>query len=231
MKKLGLIGGIGPASTVDYYNYIIDGWRKATRGDDYPNFLIDNINMSEMLGYLERREMVKLVMMLQSSVLGLVAAGAEFIAVASNTPHTVYDDLQARSPVPVVSIVRATAEYAAAQGYKKVLLLGTKFTMSNRFYPDELIRYGLETVVPSAEDVEKIHSIIFPKLEDGIVDEADKERLLKIIDSYIKNDGIDAVILGCTELPIMIKQNDTAVPVIDTTRVHAAAIVRFMTRE
>ncbi len=231
MKKLGLIGGIGPASTVDYYNYIVEGWRKAARSDDYPDFLIASINMNEMLGYLDRREMARLVMLLQNTVQGLYAAGAEFIAVASNTPHVVFDELQARSPVPVVSIVRATAEYAASHEYKKALLLGTKFTMSSQFYPEELKKHGVDCVVPSADDIEKVHSIIFPKLENGEVDKADKARLLDLIEIYRKNTCAEAVILGCTELPLMIKQADTSLPVIDTTRIHADAIIKFMLRD
>lgn len=231
MKKLGLIGGIGPASTVDYYNYIIEGWRKARRDGNYPDFLIENINMSEMLSSLDKGDYIRLILQLHNSVLGLVAAGAEFIAIASNTPHVVINDLQARSPVPIVSIVKTTADYALSRGYKKVLLLGTKFTLSHNFYPDAFKNAGVECIVPEGGDVEAVHNVIFPNLEEGLVIPADKKALLALIERYRAEKAVDAVVLGCTELPIMIKQNDLSLPVIDTTRVHADAIVQFMLRD
>lgn len=228
MKKLGLIGGIGPASTLIYYSGIIDGCRRINGAGAYPSFLIDNINMTEMLSFIDNQDEASLLTMLINSVLGLKAAGAELIAIASNTPHIVCDELALRSPVPVVSIVEAAADYAEKHGYTNVLLLGTLFTMSSRFYPDALARRGIICSVPKKDDAEIVHNIIFPKLEEGVIDKTDKSMLLTLIDYYIETEHIDAVILGCTELPIMINQKDLSLPVIDTTAVHIAAIVNEM---
>lgn len=229
MKKLGLIGGLGPASTLDYYSLIIDGYRKLAATDAYPEFTVENVDMTAMLKFLSVGDYDGLTEFLRERVMRLKAAGADFAAIASNTPHIVYRRLREVSPLPVLSIVDAACAYAHASGIKKLLVLGTIFTMTSGLYADALPHYGVTPVLPSDEDKKLVHSCIFPKLEDGIVDEADKIMMLSLIDKYVKSEGIDGVLLGCTELPIMIKQADVpGVKVIDTTATHCDAIVKEM---
>lgn len=229
MKKLGLIGGVGPASTVDYYNYVIDGWRKATDSSDYPEFSVENVNMTEMLDYLERREYGALAQFLAARIERLKNAGADFAAIASNTPHIVLDELKRISPLPILSIIDSACAAARDNGIKKLLVLGTKFTMTSGLYDSVLPSFGVTPVLPSDCDKETVHSIIFPKLEDGIVVPEDKNRLIKLIEQYKNDCVIDGVLLGCTELPLMLKQSDFKdLNVLDTAAIHAAAIVKEM---
>lgn len=224
MRKVGIVGGLGPASTLDYYRGVIEGLRRV---DDscYPKVVIDSIDMSEMLGYIASDDHEALVAQLSGSLENLYRAGADFAAIASNTPHIVFDEVCAVSPLPLVSIVRATCERAAALELRRVLVLGTRFTMGNGLYRKALEPYGVKGLVPDAAGVELVHATIFPKLEDGIVVPEDKARLIAFIEDTAARDGIDGVLLGCTELPLMIKGDDLSIPMLDTTAIHVDAIV------
>jgi len=225
MKTIGIIGGIGPESTVDYYRGIITRYRDLTGDDNYPRILIDSINMTAMLALVSGRDYDALVAMLLDSIGALARAGAEIAAIASNTPHLVFDAVSARSPLPLVSIVEATAEKAKSLGIRKALLIGTAFTMASSFYRDCFTRYGIPVIVPDAPGQVAIHGIIFPELEEGIVVPEKKKRLLDICNRIIEGEGADGVILGCTELPLMVKDGDLAVCVLNTVRIHVEAIV------
>ena len=230
MKKVGIIGGIGPASTLDYYSGVIDGYRAKVHDGSYPEIIIDSVNMTEMLSYVEREDWNALTEMLIGAIHHLKAAGAQLVAVASNTPHIVFDRIEKQSPLPLISIVDETIACAQANGVKKAVVIGTRFTMRSGLYANAFSKLSIATVTPSEDEQEEIHGIIFPRLEDGIVDLNDKSRLLLLVNRLISEHNADALVLGCTELPLMIKGNDIDTLILNTTKIHIDAIVNAVTK-
>ena len=228
MKVIGIIGGIGPASTVEYYNRIINGYREKTNNNNYPQLLINSINMTEMLSYVSNNDYGKLIDLLVKEIGKLKMIGADYVAIASNTPHCVIDEVIEKSTLPIISIVEETCKYAKNLGMKKVLLTGTIFTMERDFYKKSFDKFDIECVVPNDIDKSIIHNIIFPNLENGIIIEKDKLVFKDICGKIIKDQNIDGIILGCTELPLMIKENDFDIVVIDTMDIHIKGILERM---
>jgi aspartate racemase len=231
----GIIGGLGPASTTDYYNGIINGFRAAAQEDIYPRLIVYSVNMTDILADVSAKRYDLLAEKLADTVQQLKNAGADFALIASNTPHVVFDRLKKISPLPLISIVDATVAYTAAHNWKRVLFTGTLFTMNNTFYPESFGEAGIECIMPSPEARQKIHSIIFPDLEQGIVTPEMKARFQAVCNPIIaaaESAGrpVDAVVLGCTEIPLLIHDGDLPVPVINTTAVHIAAAVERMTK-
>ena len=225
MGKVGIVGGVGPASTLDYYREIISGFRRATGSKNYPKIVVNSVDMTEMLRFTDRRDFPGLTDFLLRAIGELAAAGADFALIASNTPHIVFDQVRERAPLPMISIVEATCARAASRSLKKLLLIGTGFTMANHFYQDALALRGIESFVPSKEGQALIQNIIFPELEDGIVRPEQKARLVGLCAGLIRDEEADGIILGCTELPLMIGDRDFEVAVLDTTRIHIDAVV------
>jgi len=228
MNKVGIVGGIGPASTLDYYSGIISGVRSKNGGEDYPGIIINSINMTEMLSLVSREDWDTLAKMLLAAIDSLSAAGADFAVIASNTPHIVFDQVQRQSALPLISIVDATCKEAQTQKVKRAVIIGTRFIMSSGLYPEALKKYDIAAFVPSESDQTAIHGIIFPKLEDGIVDQKDKQKMLGIAERLIAKYNADVLILGCTELPLMIKDSDIDAMVLNTTQIHIDAIVNHI---
>ena len=228
MKKVGLVGGLGPVSTMDYYSGIIHGVRAKTGDDNYPQIVINSVNMTELLSYLNQRNWDALVNVLVGAIQNLANAGAEFAAIASNTPHIVFDKVQEQSVLPLISIVEATCEYARSKACKKVIFTGTRYTMSNGFYLEAFEKHGITAIVPSENEQSIIHGIIFPKLEDGIVVPEDKVKMLEIVNGLVKEHHADAVVLGCTELPMMVQDGDVDALILNTTQIHIDAIINFI---
>lgn len=224
--KFGIIGGIGPASTIDYYNGIINKYTANT--NNYPELTIESINMNEMLSFFTNSDYDGVCKLLLSSLQNLKNANADYAAIASNTPHIIFDKLKTISPLPLISIIEETCKFTSSSGYKKVLILGTSFTMKSDMYENALRKYKTDTVIPSKNDIEFIHNIIFPNLENGIIIRKDKQKMISLAEQYISKYKINAVILGCTEIPLMIKENDLSVPVINTTQIHINAIADLM---
>jgi aspartate racemase len=231
MKKAGIVGGIGPASTLDYYDGIIKGVRARSGGTGYPEIVIDSINMTEMLGYVSQKQYDKLIRMLTCSIGNLKAAGACIAAIASNTPHIVFDEVRKRSALPLISIVDETCRVAKTSGCRRAAVLGTLFTMRSGLYTQAFERYGMKAFVPDTDTQEAVHGIIFPNLEDGIVLAGDKMRLLEIARNFIRSTDADLLVLGCTELPLAVKPEDLDTPVLNTTQIHIEAIVRELLAE
>lgn len=228
MKKLGLVGGIGPESTIDYYRGIIAGYRQRLAQDTYPQMVIDSLNLKEMYTLSSTQQWDKFADRIIDSLKNLSAAGAEFAAIGANTAHIVFDEVNSRSPVPLVSLVEATCQYAQAKGCKKVVVLGTAFTMSSGLYTDALAKFGIDAFVPDKEQQQVIHNIIFPNLQAGIVLQEEKEAMLRIASQMIKATDADALVLGCTELPLIIKEGDLDILLLDTTQIHIEAILDYM---
>jgi aspartate racemase len=225
MKKLGIVGGLGPVSTMDYYSGIIQGVRARTGDGNYPKIVIDSVNMTELLSYLYRKDWDSLTSVLVGSINYLANAGAELAAIASNTPHIVFDRVQKQSVLPLISIVDATCTYAQSKGCQKVLIIGTAFTMRSGLYAEAFEKYGITAIVPSENEQSIIHGIIFPNLEDGIVVPEDKLKMLEIINGLLMEQQADAVALACTELPLMIKDGDIDALILNTTQIHIETIV------
>ena len=225
MKKLGLVGGIGPESTVDYYKGLVEGFRARTGEDRYPLMVIDSLDLAEMYAYASKKQWEPFTARLVNSVEALAAAGADFAAMAANTAHIVFDEVERLSPLPMVSIVDETCKFAKAKGCGSVLVFGTAFTMSSGLYTRAFERYGIHAFVPGEEEQKAIHGIIFPNLQEGIVLPEEKDRILGIADRLISSRKADGLVLGCTELPLIIKEGDLGTLVMDTTRIHVDAIL------
>jgi aspartate racemase len=226
MKSAGIIGGIGPESTIEYYRLIIAAYRQQKPDGSYPSFLINSIDMTKMLDLIEANELVAVTEYLLREVQKLAKAGADFGALASNTPHLVFDALRRQSPIPLVSIVETACEAVKAIGLKRVGLLGTRFTMQGRFYADVFSRAGITLVVPTMDEQAYIHSKYMSELVKGLVLAETRERLLAIVDRLTENEGISGLILGGTELPMILGgATGAGIPFMDTTRIHVERIV------
>jgi aspartate racemase len=226
MKKAGIIGGIGPASTLDYYGGIIGGVRERSASEDYPKLTIESVNMTEMIGYVAAGDRVKLTELLLSSIHHLAAAGADFAAIASNTPHIVFKEVSARSPLPLLSIVEETCRAAVQARVQRAAVLGTLFTMQSGLYTEAFERAGIKAFVPDERTQNEVYGIIFPNLENGLVLPSEKDKLLKIAGKFCEEVGADALVLGCTELPLAIKPGDLDIPLLDKAKIHIDAIIR-----
>ena len=231
MKKIGLVGGVGPASTLEYYKSINEGYQKrlerSSKSGENPPMVIDSLNLAVAYDLVEKKDWQNFADLFINSISILHNAGAEFAAIAANTAHIVFDEIKAKSPIPVIGIVDETCKYAKAKGYQKVIVFGTGFTMSSGMYEGKCNQYGIEAIVPNERDQQTIHNIIFPNLEAGIVLEHEKKAMLEIANRMISEHQADALVLGCTELPLMIKAGDLNTDLIDTTAIHIEAILDY----
>ncbi len=229
MKTIGILGGMGPESTINYYGEIIKRFREITTKDEYPNIVINSIDMTKMLSYVASNNMEDLVSYLITELNKLVLAGADICAISSNTPHIVFNAIQKKLEIPLISIVESTAYRAKEKELKKILLIGTSFTMKNDFYSEIFCKHDISIVVPKESDQDIIHNIIFPELEQGIVIPEKKLQLKSICNEIISKGNIDSIILGCTELPLMIDSNDFDIEVLDTADIHIDELVGYIT--
>ena len=195
MKIPGIIGGVGPESTVDYYRSIISLYRERYDPHGYPELLIASIDMTRMLSMIEANDMGSLVDLLVGTFSRLRSAGADFGAIASNTPHVVFDELRKAVPMPLISIVESTTERAASAGITRAALLGTAFTMNNDFYQTSFERRGISLLVPSPDEREYIHLRIFDELEFGLVKPDTRKGFDAIIGRMREEHGIEGVVL------------------------------------
>ena len=228
VKKLGIVGGIGPESTLDYYKGINVGYAQRICGGGNPPMIIDSLNLTDMYAFAANKQWPEFTERLVGSVRNLVAGGAEFAVMAANTAHIVFDAVQKQSLIPLISIVEATCQAGKAKHCKTVVIFGTAFTMSSGLYSEAFARHGITAHVPSAEEQAVIHGIIFPHLQEGIVLPEEKTAMLQIARRMITELNADALVLGCTELPLIIKPEDLPVPVLDTTEIHIEAILNYM---
>lgn len=225
MKKLGLIGGTGPESTIPYYHGIVYGVQKKVGPTFFPNFTIESVNVFDVLDLCGREDYDGVTEYLMRAISSLVAAGADFVALSANTPHIVFDRLQALSPVPLLSIVEATCQEAKRQGLTRLGLLGTIFTMEKDFFRVPFEKEGIEVVLPNAEERQYIHEKISQELEMGIVTQETCQGFRRILNRMERENGIQAAILGCTELPMLFREEPAPMPVLDTMAIHIQALV------
>jgi len=226
MKTVGIIGGIGPESTIEYYRFIIEGYRARTTDDSYPAIIINSVDLSKLVGWMNANELDAVTNYLVAAIEKLARAGADFAAIAANTPHIVFNQIRERSPLPIISIVEATRDKANALGLRRLGLLGTRFTMESRFYPDTFAEKQLGIVVPNKTEQDYIHEKYFGELVKNVFLPETRARLLAIVDRMKHDDAIDGLILGGTELPLILRDGgDSQLPFLDTTRIHADAII------
>jgi aspartate racemase len=230
MKTLGMIGGVGPESTVDYYSSIIATYRRLQPDGSYPQFFINSVNLDRVRSLITDDRLPELTVYLSEEILKLHRAGAEFGLIAANTPHLVFDDVQRRSPIPLISIVEATAKAARARNLNRVGLFGTRFTMTARFFPETFARNGIELVVPArSSDQDYVHDKYMNELVNGIFHDETREGLLALVDKMAREQQIEAVVLGGTELPLILRDEArNGIPLLNTTKIHVEAAVAEM---
>ena len=229
MKTLGIIGGLGPESTIDYYGRIITLYRERTGDGSYPQFIINSVNLKKGLDFMDANNLPGMADYLVEEIGKLILAGATFGLISANTPHIVFDEVASRSPIPLISIVEATCATAKAKKLKRLALFGTRYTMQASFYPKVFSREGIELVVPDAKDQEYIHDKYLSELVPGKFLPETRARLLGIVDRMKAEIDIDGVILAGTELPLILRDADhKGIPLLDTTKIHCQAAVAEM---
>ena len=225
MQTLGIIGGLGPESTIDYYRSIIARFRARKPDGGYPHVVINSLDVDEGIAMLDAGRLDDLADYLASGVEALARAGADFGCIAANTPHLVFDEVQRRSAIPLLSIVRATCDYAKARGLKKAGLFGTGFTMRASFYPDEFQRAGIALVTPKESEREFIHRAYIDELLKNEFLPQTRTEILRIAQRMKDEDDIEAVVLAGTELPLLLRGSGAPIEFLDTTVIHVEAIV------
>lgn len=225
MASVGIVGGLGPESTIDYYRRILESWHQEDPSSA-PSIVIDSLDVARGL-HLVATDRPALTEYLLGSLRRLAGAGVDFAAMTANTPHIVFDDLAPRSPVPLVSIVEVCAEEARQRGLQRVLLLGTRFTMEGTFYPVVCARYGITVVTPNDGDRAWVHERYVGELLKGDFREGTRQQVIALVARLTNESGIDGVILGGTELPLLLPTPTIAdLPALDTTALHVTAIVK-----
>ena len=225
MKKLGLVGGMGPESTIPYYHDIVYGVQERIGKDYFPNLTIESINVFEVLHLCREQKYDELTDYLFQAVNNLARSGADFAVLSANTPHIVFDRLQELSPIPLISIIESACKEAEKRNLKKIGLLGTIFTMTEDFFKQPFLRKGINIVVPSDAEMEYVDQKISSELEHGIVKKETLECFKKIISRMQTEENIEAVILGCTELPLLLNDKVSPVPCLDTMQIHIQDII------
>ena len=224
-----MIGGLGPESTIDYYQKIIAIYRKRTRDGHYPEFIVVSIDLRRGLDFMDANELSGMADYLLEAIGKLARAGADFTIISANTPHIVFDDVARRSPIPLISIVEATCATAKARNLKRLALFGTGYTMQANFYPKVFSREGITLLVPGREDQDYLHEKYFSELVSGKFLPETRAGLIAIVDRMKAKSGIDGVILAGTELPLILRDAEhNGIPFVDTTRIHCEAAVAEM---
>jgi aspartate racemase len=231
MKTIGIIGGIGPESTVDYYRSLVALYRQKKSDNSYPLIILNSINLTRVIDLVTDGELEKLVDFLVPEVNKLAVAGADFGFFASNTPHLVFDEIAGRSPIPLISIVEATCAAAKALGLKKLGLFGSGFTMKATFYRDTFARAGMALVSPGFNDQRYIHEKYMTELLFGTIKPETHAYLLSIVDDLMEREHIDGLILGGTELPLILREATyRGIPFLNTTEIHVKAAIEELLR-
>lgn len=227
MKRIGILGGISHESTLAYYELLQRKYFARSKDAYYPEIVIFSLDFQKFTDYEDNGDRTGYVAYILEGLQSLIAAGADFILMAANSPHAVFDEVAAKVNVPLLSIVQVTLEAALRTGMQKILLLGIKFTMQATFYQTAFANANLAVVTPSETEQDEINRIIFAELAIGNFTEPSKQWLLKLIDQYASSHQIDGVILGCTELPLLLHAGDSRLPLLNTLDLHAEAALNY----
>ena len=229
-KTLGLIGGTGPESTIDYYRLLIAQYREKADGNS-PSIIINSVNIKLLLDWMSASQLDKVADYLASEIEKLHKAGADIAALTANTAHIVFDELQQRTSLPLISIVEATCERAQTLGLKSVALFGTRYTMQAPFYPKVFSRSDVKLFTPNDQEQAYIHDIYLGELLKDVFSPETRTKLLAIADEMKARHGIEAVILGGTELPLLLRADEhNGIRLLDTTRIHVDRLIVEMLR-
>lgn len=226
MQTIGMLGGMSWESTVSYYRAVNEGVKAALGGFNSAKVCLYSVNFAEIESLQRAGQWTEAGIILADAAKSVQAAGADFLIICTNTMHNVVPQIEAELTIPILHIADATAEQLLADGVTKVGLLGTKFTMEQAFYKQRLTeKFGIEVLVPEAGQRETVHRIIFDELCQGDIQAASRDAYLAIIDE-LKAQGAEAIILGCTEIALLLQQDHTEIPLYDTTKLHADAAVK-----
>ncbi len=225
-RRIGILGGISHKSTARYYELIHEKYFQKHGDYHYPEVVVFSLDFQKFTDLENRGDRDGYIGYIVEGVASLEKAGAELVIMAANSPHAVFDEVRKRANVSMISIAEVTAQKAREEGMKRLLLMGIRFTMQSSFYQRVYVKYGIEIITPSEEEQELIDHIVFDELVLGLVNEESRRKLLGIIGNY----DVDGVILGCTELPLILSQGDTNVRLLDTLELHVeAALERSLT--
>jgi aspartate racemase len=225
-KRIGILGGMTAESTVLYYQHIFKSYEEQHGDLGYPEMIIYDVSFQRFADWMSVEDWDSIEEALLDGLERLDAAGADFAVIATNTMHILYEKLQASSPIPLISIVDATAEAIKEDGLKVVGLLGTRFTMEKPFYMDGLKRHGIEALVPDKDEREYINRVVFQELAKGLLLQESRDRYLEIIDRLVER-GAQGIVLGCTEIPLLVRPEHTKVKLFDTAIIHADKALRY----
>ena len=225
-KKIGILGGLSPESTVTYYQYITREYTKRFGDFGYPEIIIYSVNFQNYVDWGDAGEWDRIAGDMIAAARALEAAGADFGIIATNTMHIAFDEVQAAVKIPFLHLIDATAEAIKAKGLSRVGLLGTKFTMGESFYRDRLAASGVVAIVPEASDREEVNRVIYDELVAGRVLDSSRKRFVEIMDR-LADSGAEGVILGCTEIPLLVSDEDSPLPLFDTTTIHARKALEY----
>ena len=225
-KKIGILGGLTPESTITYYMHIVHRYQELYGNHGYPETFIVGVSFQQYEDWMMKDDWTSIEKALLEGLKTLKRAGADFAVIATNTMHLLFDKLQAQIDMPLISIVDATAEAVKEEGFKKIGLIGTQFSMTKGFYQAGLAKHGIETITPSKEDQDYIVKVLWEELSYGVLKEESRKGYLKIIDKLVAQ-GAEGIVLGCTEIPLLVRQPDTDVKVFDTATVHAEKALQY----
>jgi aspartate racemase len=226
VKTVGIIGGIGPESTIEYYRFIIDEYRRRRADGTNAAIVINSVDVNQLVRWMTAGEHRSVAKYLVEGLERLQRAGVDFAVLAANTPHIVFDEVRAQIALPLISIVEATRDRAQAMSLRRPALFGTRFTMEAKFYPDVFAQAGISVVIPNETERALIHDKYMSELLPGIFAARTREQLIEIVKVMKARDEIDGLILGGTELPLILRGAEIeGVPFLDTTRIHVDRIV------
>ncbi len=227
MKTVGIVGGIGPESTIEYYRLIIAAWREQTQDRSYPSIIINSIDPTKLLDLIKADRLTELTEYLLIELQRLAWAGADFGVLACNVAHVVFDALRDRSPIPLISIVEATCQDASLRGLKRIGLFGTKYVMQGRFYSEIFNQAGISLIAPALDEQEFIHEKYLNELAVGVFLAETRNGLLAIAERLRVEEGIEGLILGGTEIPLILREasSDQKIPFLNTTMIHVGQVM------
>jgi aspartate racemase len=227
MKTIGMIGGMSWESSIEYYRIINETVRAELGGLHSARSIMVSVEFAEIERLQNQDRWDEAAEILIEAARSIESGGADFAIICTNTMHKLYDIIQQNVRIPLLHIADATAESIKAEGIKKIALLGTRFTMEEDFYKGRLAdNYGLDVIIPGPEDMEIVHRIIYDELCVGIIQSDSKQEYADIIRRLV-GEGAEGIILGCTEIGLLVKQKDSPVPLYDTTEIHARAAVKY----
>jgi aspartate racemase len=232
MKILGMIGGTGPESTVEYYRRLIATYHARVSESGAPPIIINSVDNKNLVKWFTAGELALVIDFLGAEIERLARAGADFGLIAAVTPHLGFDKLQQRASIPLLSIVEATADAATKADLRRLALFGTRFTMQAALFPEAFARRGMIIVVPNEKEQEFIHAKYMGELFVGAILDETRAALVDIVETMKQRDNVDGLILGGTELSLILRESTAAgLPVLDTTQIHVETALEWMLRE